>query len=120
MDLRRIDALVAEHVMGWVNITPFGDDIWGNPTDGRTFMGQGQVGGPIPRYSTDIAAAWEVVEKLGIQFYLHCDLRRGSAGDWMVFDSAASVDCCEPLATAETAPLAICLAALKLKGVSWE
>lgn len=66
-------------------------------------------------YSTDIAAAWEVVEKLGLL----------DSGDhlfrekdrWIVGDENQETG--EPfyLATAKTAPLAICLAALRSIGV---
>ena len=61
---RELDALVAEKVMGWV-------DLW---TDGKSYMAyppheqKMPVGeaerDPIWPYSTDIAAAWEVFHKV--------------------------------------------------------
>ena len=116
---RELDALVAEKVMGlnfpdnyleaekrWVNLDP-------TPADCIIMMNV------IPHYSTQIADAWRVVEKLLPHFRLeyydaeaveghtdytdttgwHCDF-------WL--DSGHG--CAEAGATA---PLAICLAALK-------
>jgi len=65
---RELDALVAEKVMGWVEFSPIDPTIdfgvhgkyrWNyakDPKDGKQK--------PIPWYSEDIAAAWEVVEKM--------------------------------------------------------
>jgi hypothetical protein len=67
-------------------------------------------------YSTDIAAAWEVVEHLRRNGrFVQIDLFGYDGEDWRV---CVSVD--EPekyeAAEAETAPLAICLAALRAFG----
>ncbi len=55
---RELDALVAERVMGWQvsyaekrGRPPLQDDRWGRY-------------GPVPHYSTEIAAAWQVVEQV--------------------------------------------------------
>lgn len=61
----------------------------------------------IPHYSTDIAAAWEVFEKAALNSVFRAEtplygVGYGNDGKY---------------ATALTAPLAICLAALKTKGV---
>ncbi len=83
---RDLDALVAEKVMGETCLFT------------------------APAYSTDIAAAWQVVDKLhALSFYLEV----GSAG-WMA--RFANISATE--ASAATAPLAICLAALKAVGVT--
>lgn len=59
--------------------------------------------------SRDIRAAWEVVEKLqgGLRFELR---RRPDGGFWAYFGEELSAE-------ADTAPHAICLAALKAVGV---
>jgi len=61
----------------------------------------------VPLYSEDIAAAFQVVEKLqgGLRFELR---RRPDNGYWAHFGE-------EMTAEGETAPLAICRAALKTK-----
>jgi len=87
---RALDALVATEVMG-LDIPLLADS-------------------PVPparRYSTDIAAAWEVVEELDLSMYpLAC-----TVGWRFEFDRNEGAE-------AETAPLAICLAALKAKGIN--
>ena len=90
---RGIDALIAEKVMGI--------DIH------RLTKG-------IPHYSTDIAAAWEVVEKekLFSQWMLGT-LQK----EWQVVMPWA--DGIQLIAKADTAPRAICLAALKAKGINY-
>src|SRR5437763_10661229 len=58
---RELDALVAERVMGWA--------VERNTVDSEPivmFSKPGEYYGPVPPYSTDIAAAWEVVEKLSM------------------------------------------------------
>ena len=71
----------------------------------------------MPRYSTDIAAAWEVVEKLRRSFRVH--LLTTETGfyvcDLFHFDIADGPEEEIPLraADARTAPAAICYAALK-------
>lgn len=85
---RELDALIAERVMG-----------------GKTKCTEIPGYEFIPNYSEDIAAAWEVVEKLKKPrpiFNLECDQRLGR---WNAnFYGAA--------AEGDTAPHAICLAAL--------
>ena len=65
----------------------------------------------LPNYCTDIAAAWEIVEQLtkdgfGLVY----------AGQWQV-TNGCGMDYEESIASADTAPMAICLAFLKLKGI---
>jgi hypothetical protein len=87
---RELDALVAEKVMGRDMTRPAG---FKHP-----------IG--MPHYSTDIAAAWEVVERLRAAGHWF-DLRdiRGN-GYWASFGQEMSAE-------GKTASLAICLAALK-------
>lgn len=115
---RELDALVAEKVMGWRAHSPGYPslvDINGVPT-GWLASGQGSQGDdPDFRPSTDIAAAWEVVERLGgNMFQLHYDTRYGHENKtgWAVI-----LDGVVMCGFADTAPHAICLAALKAAGV---
>ena len=95
---RELDALVAEKVMGWTAIK--GD--LGSMPDGRIYV-------EVPYYSTAIAAAWGVVEKCKYEVWIRC--LHGSC-------EVRVVDCGHEITRvdADTAPLAICLAALKAVG----
>jgi len=85
---RELDALIAERVMG---------EMWGvGPNLEDT----------LPHYSTQIADAWLVVEKMRPYFEIYCD-----GGGWVARFGWA--DAGTLAAYADTAPLAICLAALK-------
>ena len=66
----------------------------------------------LPSYSTDIALAWEVVEFLRARFGSHIRLDTADHGEWLceVWDDPE--DNYIGSATAATAPLAICRAAL--------
>ena len=75
---------------------------------------------PVPEYSTEIAAAWEVAEKLAAKGHRliledHRD-NPHSPGWWARFDLANGHDTGDVVAA--TAPLAICRAALKAVGVN--
>lgn len=116
-----LDALVAEKVMGWTSsVVPFGEHkmpLIGNPKlqDNEHYLLAANVS-PYPPYSTDISAAWEVVEILrvkeralileyliGVKKWEVAFVDYPSIKKWAVRD--------------EEAPLAICLAALKAVGV---
>lgn len=119
---RELDALVAEKVMGlkinWDETTPcpLCGDV-GRFCGARMWCSHdGWYYSQYKNYSTDIAAAWEVVEKLPFSGrpYIHlglCDTYTDSPR-WFV-----EVDLDGPfkrvLVKADTAPHAICLAALK-------
>lgn len=112
-----IDALVAERVMGWTRSTRPGDYPWKLPNGKQSII--------TPDYSTDIAAAWQVVEKLaerGIAlnigpYWGHPPKHEG----WHVeldiaLDTLPDLDTIpigDRYTVAPTAPLAICRAALK-------
>ncbi len=104
---RELDALVAEHVMEL-------PEIYSGMYDTGDF-GDADKSKPIPHYSTDIAAAWQVVEKF---------LKDGVAREVGVSILNATT-CAEfdeefttiGMAVEETTPRAICLAALRTKGV---
>jgi hypothetical protein len=100
---RELDALIAEKVMGKV------DDA----ASLRLALEEGMEYGAVPRYSADIAAAWEVVKRLGEGDFIlerwpefKDDRRwRSSFGRGVDFSYSS------------TASHAICLAALKAVGV---
>lgn len=107
---REMDALIAENVMG-IESVAFNDETKCPECESTMrFCGSRSwcsschewIYSPYKEYSTDISAAWEVVEKLGIIFQETCI---DNDKDWRCyFDNAC--------ASAETAPLAICRAAL--------
>jgi hypothetical protein len=119
---RELDALVAEKVMGWEPWpSQIGSDRWKGPDgeprytwiEARAFAGLMEW-----RPSTSISNAWEVVEKLLTQLGqqdFHIEHLEGMG--WSV------ATCHEDTGwkgwiTADTAPHAICLAALKAVGVN--
>ncbi len=71
----------------------------------------------IPGYSTDIAAAWEVVEKLredGWSFHVDdVGFNDATEGQWRVMFTEATTGNKHVFADGQTAPHAICLAALE-------
>lgn len=110
MNLREINWFVAEKVMNW--------HVWENE-DGELMVTKGYgCYSHCPSFSTNIADAWPIVEKLKIAVipqageppknmkYLAEIDRRPLGGYYEAF--------------AETAPLAICLVALKAVGVEVE
>ena len=116
---RELDTLVAEKVMGWEATA---DGLYWDARQKRTRLVLGSAiakkreemgieNGPgfVFAPSTDIAAAWEVVEKADL-WSLY-----GSIGDGP-YRACIQFEDREGLMTADTAPLAICLAALKAKG----
>ena len=104
---RELDALVAEKVMKNKHSNP---ETFGRcPTCGYDAFYP-----DLPRYSTDIAAAWEVVEKMA-------DTPGPNGDHWGFMLDYNGVDCVaafghwedwEAKGAADTAPHAICLAAL--------
>jgi hypothetical protein len=118
---REMDALVAEKVMEWTRaeqpfISKWGTAYeWQSTGDDCPDSDLNTLFAPLP-WSTDMAAAWEVVESFGpIPFLLAfhpADAWRGGSGEiccfshWSCwFEGGGKID-------AKTAPLAICRAAL--------
>jgi Phage ABA sandwich domain len=90
---REFDALIAEKVMGWP-----GDGLSASPTYREQNM---------PHFSTDIAAAWQIIERAR-EFDLWFNPDQRHWGCYLAFPSGfARVDADNP-----SAPLAICRAAL--------
>ena len=118
---REMDALVAETVMGWTNVS---DNIYG--------YGEHLVGHPpgdtdrvpwkrdfVPAYSTDIAAAWEVFETLTADpsSYPFAQVHRlwlEDTNSWGWGVSVPHWSSIEILGSGATAPEALCRAALRI------
>jgi hypothetical protein len=122
---RELDALVAEKVMGleWAAFyTSSAYGAWYSKTNlGPRTKEKGQLPRPdfdsLPAYSNDISAAWEVVEKIAPACDGEFRLERDESGQWECEIGYHVADACYPrIAKGETAPHAICLAALKAVG----
>lgn len=96
---RELDALIAEKVMGW-----YLDSTKEYHRKHIHSLGHNALA-PVPNFSTDIAAAWEVVEKF-----------QGSFKVFKPFGGQWEVECTNGFSKADTAAHAICLAALKAVG----
>ena len=125
---RELDAIIAEKVMGW-HLVPVKElcavlmppEITGVIWDDDLIMKY-----QVPPYSTDIAAAWQVVEKIAdtqthfhAQFVLQRELFGWGCGFRKLNWSGAVNESVSPFIIHEhcqTAPHAICLAALKAVG----
>lgn len=105
-ELRELDRMVAEKVMGWQLAeawTPGSQEPWWRKADGWMV--------PLPPFTTDIAAAWQVVERmreLGWYYGVSGSISIGEIAMFRVLGDAALVRS----GTASTAPEAICRAAL--------
>lgn len=124
-----LDALIAEKIFGWSEIQSVkaihGNQYQGyDPNDVPSQFTGYRPKRVVPQYSTDIAAAWKVVEKLNLfeEYSLSKSIVGqfpGENGKWKIetyeLDSMGSLGEMShfTFAEAETAPLAICLAALK-------
>ena len=111
---QHLDALVAEQVMGWRKPRrPY--QPWDKRPDlpGVMLCRQHE----LPRFCSDIAAAWQVVDKLRERFSVDINVDhsvarvRVSAGDRYDLLPGAVRDLAQ--VEARTAPIAICLAALQ-------
>jgi hypothetical protein len=113
---REMDALVAEKVMGyrWLKVNGikalFPPDL--KPSDVDWFPEDDPLDLVRWPYSTDIAAAWEVVEH---NHDVSVEHRAMSSTPWAV-TFQRHMDGTEFTGFADTAPLAICRAALKAVG----
>ncbi len=99
---RELDALIAKKVMGI-------KDVQMTVGFGPVYDFTGAQGMPrkvVPNYSTDIRAAWELVKKLAPSGYMVQIVQRGTNDYWVSVKDGEII-------FAETAPHAICLAALK-------
>lgn len=103
-----LDAMIAERVMGWA--CPTGYNYWMTLHGGGTFDLHALKANWHP--SISIATAWEVVTKLAAERMVKL-YNEGAGGQWywefFIWTKGSHVK-----ARAETAPLAICRAALLL------
>lgn len=123
MTVRERDAMVHQHVFGFDMVgfvTPKGyaRNSWVKEEENRTTWID------VPEYSTDISAAWEIVERLDAQ-RIRLSMSRfyngiitGVPTCWGVDFSGDDAEWCGT--EAQTAPEAICIAALKAVGVEVE
>ncbi len=119
---RDLDALVAEKVMGFPSfaeqvVSKLSTHIRFNHEACVICGRQDDTRECLPKYSTEIAAAWEVVEKLREKDFL-VSIRTLKSGKirCLVF-SPDSENGPGVRAISDTAPHAVCLAALKACGV---
>lgn len=126
---RELDALIAEKVMGlFPCVDPIGKCEAAHMKPCQCWAEKpGGAGGGLKSYSEDISAAWEVVEKLGLAVIpLVVCPENPTPGYWAGLISSyvthedSVID--ERLVgkVAATAPLAICLAGLKVMGIQVE
>jgi len=124
MTSREIDAVVAEKIMAWYRIQKT-TGVFGMPTYyGLTLHDDARGAYEIPRYSSDIGAAFQVVETMRKQGWTFCcsDAFTGSTvvnGPWWV-EFTHDIPERSGHATGPTVALAISNAALKAVGVEVE
>lgn len=103
---RERDARVAENVMVW------------HREHAECGLPPGEYGSDnirgFPHYSTEISAAWEVVEKFNRIVITKLDMPERYLAEIVFYFGMGNFE--EHKAEASTAPLAICLAALKAVG----
>lgn len=130
--LYELDAIVAEKVMGWQNVAPvdnnqvaylFCDRFNGNPPQAS------QIDSPVivPSYSKSLDAAWEVVDRLRNSPYW-CSVAIDADSLSVLSPNLVQIeiemwkngDPTFQYTESATAPIAICLAALKTIGIEVE
>lgn len=124
MNLRKIDALIAKHVMGLRSPKhgTYIDDVC--PFDGTVTTY------PIPHYSSYISAAWEVVEKIMEGYEVSIEsvavdpqdqyYNKTNQLQWTVILQEHYLTTTAAYLTGTDLPLTLCLAILKAKGVDYE
>lgn len=118
--LREIDKLIAEHIFGW---TGFWEGVQGR----HYLMGYSPVEQPLQvgysereevwYYSTDIKVAWNILDNF-IKNKIKTQIKKIEKSDWEIWLSPK--EGLTNISTASTPELAICLAALKTKGIKIE
>lgn len=113
MDNREIDRLIAYKVMGYLVATE-------KRPNGDSFILNGRIAKqPVPRYSTNIQYAWEVVDKLKKQNIVEIAIEAEFVECRLLTEFEYNLErlFIALAAEAETAPMAICLVALKSVGI---
>jgi hypothetical protein len=100
----RLDAEISERVFGVKAKPMYGSGSWHEVSGHRN---------PVKRYSSDVAAAWQIVPIMGGKGYWFRLDNIDSEGYWSaLFSNDLQIFSDYTGESAETAPLAICLAAL--------
>ena len=120
---RELSLLVAEKVIGWQDLPA---ESFGGWLPNRDFYHPTKGASANWKYATDIAAAWEVAQLLGLAVVPQS---RDSGFDWFACDLESVlydgdihlVEKNDSGSHGETAPIAICLAALRSLGfdIDW-
>lgn len=109
---REVDALVAERVMGLVPCTAESHRSGEAPWSCHARGDSPDQGGETAHFSTDMDAAWPVVEAMQGRGFVFT-LRYRDSGGWRAcFMTRPTTENRSPSRVADTAPLAICRAAL--------
>lgn len=116
---RELDALVAEKVMGCkvLNAKTAAPDCGCPPSDEYSNRphSSNKLGDDrhLQRYTTDMAAAWEIVRHMNMKCDWLFSVRQRKSGAWRAMFFTPDVDGPYFKSIRETMPHAICLAALK-------
>ena len=112
---RELDVLIAEKVMGWL---PGGaNPLLACPAGGSSAdEGQTSICTP-PNYSTEIGAAWAVIERLFLQYQFRTILIPDWQNYWLAHVYHRDEDIYIAAHSYKTAPEAICKAALLAIGL---
>jgi hypothetical protein len=116
---RELDALVAEKVLGLsvskMATSEYSYGFFYNPARAENTWQR------LPHYSTNLTAAWQVVEKMAEKGWRVCFSDNGNTHaerwDCRFFREPGTSSKDRVIAICDTAPLAICLAALRACGV---
>lgn len=111
---RELDALIAEKVMGY-DVKTWNEvyEVAKRKEDIPVIVLEEKQCRSIPRYSTNISDAWQVVEELSAYYGVEVYQDKVVPCECNVYHLGSR----KSRAIADTAPLAICLAALKAVGV---
>ncbi len=117
--LRELDALVAEHVMGWRSVSKPKEAP--DPKDLEDYFGIAEGAcWLVPHYSTDIAAAWQVVEKIYADGHGWMLVEKDGKREYRAYRPTKSPNFAWWGARSSTPEQSICLAALRARGVEVE
>lgn len=128
-DLRSLDALIAQHIMGLRHLAPVANrrgDWWSTGVRTDAFGWMTEVAYKLPEYTASWAEAGNIVEILRVRgWYFGLSVSGREIDTDPVWEAGFS-HYPDPEGEAEvflvrsyTAPLAICMAALKAVGVQW-
>jgi hypothetical protein len=119
MNLRKIDALVLEHVLGWKELQ------WRNASD--KFLGgfygkgpDGQQHVPLNRMPTTSISAAMMIPNTFKEYQFEISIApEVTTCTILHLSGSPGLNRVAAIAAAKTTPLAICLVALKFRGVEW-